>query len=45
MQCVGRRFYHPARMALVAVGDFDARFVEMRIKDRRMERLQPVVMC
>ena len=32
-------------MALVAVGDFDAPSVEMRIKDRirRMQRLPPLV--
>ncbi|CAE7019867.1 unnamed protein product, partial [Symbiodinium sp. CCMP2456] len=28
-----QKFYHPARMALVAVGDFDAPWVEMRIKE------------
>ncbi|CAE7542802.1 unnamed protein product, partial [Symbiodinium pilosum] len=28
-----QKFYHPARMAVVAVGDFDAKIVEQQIKD------------
>ncbi|CAE7265917.1 unnamed protein product [Symbiodinium sp. CCMP2592] len=43
-----QKFYHPARMALVAVGDFDARFVEMRIKelfDIPPEDISPLPRC
>ena len=50
-QPVSGRFYHPARMAVVAVGDFDAKIVEQQIKDegvrlhREADALQAHASC